>query len=55
MLAPKGVVMYQHDGTAWVKLAATALPNHRVKVEGVDPAKMFAAVAETPGLIVIFR
>lgn len=55
VLAPKGVVMYQHDGTAWVKLEATALPNHRVKVEGVDPTKMFAAVAETPGMIVILR
>ncbi len=52
VLAPKGVTLYQYDGTAWVKLAATALPNHRAKVEGVDPTKMFAAVAETSGLIV---
>ena len=42
----------EYDGTAWVKLAATALPNHRAKVEDVDPTKMFAAVAETSGLIV---
>ena len=52
VLAPKGVTLYQYDGTAWVKLAATALPNHRAKVEDVDPTKMFAAVAETSGLIV---
>lgn len=51
----KGVTLYQYDGTAWVKLAATALPNHRAKVEGVDPTKMFAAVAETSGLIVSLR
>lgn len=55
VLAPKGVTLYQYDGTAWVKLAATALPNHRAKVEGVDPTKMFAAVAETSGLIVSLR
>lgn len=55
VLAPKGVTLYQYDGTAWVRLAATALPNHRAKVEGVDPTKMFAAVAETSGLIVILQ
>lgn len=55
VLAPKGVALYQHDGTAWVKLTSTALPNHRVKVERVDPTKMFAAVAEKSGMIVIVQ